>query len=72
MNEVTQPKITKDMPIQHVLETYPQTSEILMEAGLGCIGCPFSQQETIEQGFSVHGMDSEEIDEIVEQLNAAR
>ncbi|WP_286151770.1 DUF1858 domain-containing protein [Sporofaciens musculi] len=41
--------------------------EVLMEAGMGCIGCPHSQMESIEEGAMGHGIDP---DLLVEKLNA--
>lgn len=62
-------KITKDMKIMEVLDAHPEAGELLMEAGLGCVGCPMSMHETIEQGFSVHGLEAEEINGIIDELN---
>ena len=31
--------ITKDMSIIEIVQTYPDTVEILMNAGMGCLGC---------------------------------
>ena len=38
-----------------------------MEAGMGCIGCPHSQMESIEQGAMGHGIDP---DLLIAKLNA--
>lgn len=62
-------KITRDMKINDVLEKNPEAAQTLFEAGLSCIGCPLSMHETIEQGFSAHGMDDDDIDEIIKELN---
>ena len=32
-----------------------------------CLGCPASQQETLEEACSVHGID---VNEVLEKLNA--
>ena len=32
-----------------------------MRFGMGCIGCPSSQMETLEQAAMVHGLDVEDI-----------
>jgi hybrid cluster-associated redox disulfide protein len=37
-----------------------------MSFGMGCIGCPASQAETLEEASLVHGMD---IDKLLEALN---
>ena len=49
-----------------MLEIAPDKAEILMEAGMHCLGCPASQAETLEEACMVHGID---VDELVEQLN---
>ncbi len=59
-------KLNKNMTIGEVVRTYPQTVEILMDFGMGCVGCPASQAETLEQAAMVHGFD---VDEIMEKLN---
>ena len=59
-------KVTKDMLIGEVVSKYPETIEILMGAGMHCLGCPASQMETLEEACEVHGIDA---DELVEKLN---
>lgn len=59
-------KIEKTTKIGELLETAPDKAEILMEAGMHCLGCPASQAETLEEACMVHGID---VDELVEQLN---
>ena len=53
--------ITKDMTIGEVVKNSPEKAEILMSFGMGCVGCPSSQMETIEQACSIHGLDLEEV-----------
>ncbi|WP_294146332.1 DUF1858 domain-containing protein [uncultured Selenomonas sp.] len=31
--------ITKDMSILEVVQKYPDTAEVFMNAGMGCLGC---------------------------------
>ena len=59
-------EIKKTMTIGELLEKAPEKAEILMEAGMHCLGCPSAQAETIEEACEVHGIDSEEL---VEKLN---
>ena len=59
-------KINKDMKIGELLEQAPEKAEILMEAGMHCLGCPASQAETLEEACEVHGIN---VDELVEELN---
>lgn len=58
--------ITKDMLISEVIQRKPRTIELLMMVGLGCIGCPASMMESIEQGAMTHGIDP---DVLVQKLN---
>ena len=52
--------VSKDMTFGELLMTYyekcPKIVDDLMEAGMGCIGCPHSQMESIEQGAMGHGV----------------
>lgn len=64
-------KVSKEMTIGELLSTYyavcPQIVQVLQEAGMGCVGCPSAQGESIEEAAMVHGMDAELL---VEKLNA--
>ncbi len=60
-------KFNKDTKIGELLEAAPEKAEILMEAGMHCLGCPASQMETLEEACEVHGID---VEQIVEKLNA--
>ncbi|RKD31931.1 DUF1858 domain-containing protein [Thermohalobacter berrensis] len=59
-------KITKDMLIGEILKQNPKAAEILMGFGMGCLGCPSSQMETLEEAANVHGID---LDKLLEELN---
>lgn len=58
--------ITKDMFISEILKQKPDAAPILMNFGMGCLGCPSAQMETLEQAARVHGIN---IDELIEALN---
>lgn len=58
--------ITKNMSIGEVLMIDLDTAPIMMEYGMHCMGCPFSQMETLEMGCAAHGSD---VDELVRKLN---
>ena len=60
--------ITKDMGIMEVIRQYPDTVEVFMNAGMGCIGCAAAHFENIEQAAMVHGLD---LDALMEDLNGA-
>ena len=58
--------IEKTTKIGSLLEENPEKAEILLEAGMHCLGCPSSQMETIEEAAMVHGIVP---DELVAQIN---
>lgn len=60
-------KFNKDTRIGEILEVAPEKAEILLSAGMHCIGCPASQMETIEEACDVHGID---VEDVLEKLNA--
>lgn len=64
-------KIAKDMTIGDVVKTYPHLAEILLSHGVHCVGCGARYFETLEMGLKGHGMSDEQVDKIVEELNAA-
>lgn len=60
-------KITKDMTIGEVVRQNPKSAEILMSFGMGCVGCPSAQAETLEEAATVHGL---KLEELITALNA--
>ena len=57
---------TKDMTIQKLIELNEGAAEILMNAGMHCLGCAMAHGETIEQACAVHGID---VDALMAQVN---
>lgn len=60
-------KFNKDTQIGEVMALAPEKVGILLQVGMHCLGCPASQIETLEEACAVHGID---VDEVVEMLNA--
>ena len=58
---------TKEMTIGQVLRTNPEAAEILMGFGMGCLGCPSSQAESLEDAAMVHGINIDILMEALEQ-----
>ncbi|MBZ9609744.1 DUF1858 domain-containing protein [Clostridium estertheticum] len=54
-------RITKDMTIGEVVRQNPESVEVLMSFGMGCVGCPSAQAETLEEAAMVHGLNLEEL-----------
>lgn len=61
-------KITRGTRINELTDN-EDLVEVLFEFGLGCVGCQFSEFDTIENGCEIHGFSDEEIDELVKKLN---
>ena len=59
-------EITKDMLIGELIRKKPETVETLMRFGMGCVGCPSSQMESLEEAAMVHGLD---LDKLMAALN---
>ncbi len=60
--------ITKTIGITELVQKYPAAAMVLMQSGMGCLGCAAAQFETLEQGCMAHGID---VDALVKNLNAA-
>ena len=59
-------KIDKTMLIGELVHMDELIPEMLMAAGMHCLGCPSSQMETIEEAAMVHGI---EPDALVKEIN---
>ena len=59
-------KITKDMGLVEIIQSYPETIEIFQKYGFGCLGCAAARFENLEAGAKVHGVDP---DKMVEEMN---
>ena len=59
-------EFNKDTKIGELLEKAPEKADILLEAGMHCLGCPASQAETHEEACMVHGID---VEEVLKELN---
>ena len=58
--------VTSDMLIGDILMKYPESAYVLMNCGMGCVGCPASRGESLEEACMVHGLDC---DEVLKYLN---
>ena len=58
--------VNKDMLIGEILAISPKLADILMDAGMHCVSCPASSMESLEEACEVHGID---VNEIIEVLN---
>ncbi|VYT89530.1 DUF1858 domain-containing protein [Clostridium tertium] len=58
--------ITKDMTIGEVVKMKDGAAQILMSFGMGCVGCPSAQAETIAEAAMVHGLN---LNDLLDALN---
>ena len=62
-------QVTKDMNIREMVLMDEGIAQILMSAGMHCLGCMMSHFENLEQACAVHGIDTDAlVDEINEYL----
>ena len=59
-------EIIKDMTIMEVIKVDEGIADILMSAGMHCLGCAMAHGESVEQAAAVHGIDA---DALVNAIN---
>lgn len=59
-------KIDKDTKIGDIIEKEPKKVDVLLQAGMHCVGCPASYEETLEEACMVHGID---VEDVLEEIN---
>ena len=64
--------ITKDMSILEVVQKYPDTVDVFVNAGMGCLGCAAANFENLEQACAVHGIDADALEVKLNEYLAAK
>jgi len=59
-------QINKNMLIGEMIHMDELIPNMLMAAGMHCLGCPSAQMETLEEACMVHGIDC---DDLVSKMN---
>lgn len=71
---MSQATIHRQMTIEEILSLFPMKAQRLSQeitnAGLHCVGCSAATWETLEAGMYGHGKTENEINGLVEKLNA--
>lgn len=66
--------IHRHMTIEQILSLFPfkaqKLAQEITKAGLHCVGCHAATWETLEAGMLGHGMTDDQINELVNRLNA--
>ena len=65
------PAITEKTLISALIDEHPEVAEILMSYGLHCVGCHFSEFDTLEDGAMMHGLSDEDVEMMVRDINEA-
>jgi len=62
-------KINKNTNIQDLIEANPDLDDVLYEYGLHCGSCYAAGYDSIEAGAQMHGLEDDEIEELIQELN---
>lgn len=54
-------QITKDTLIGDMLQLDRGIAAILMQSGMGCVGCPSAAMESLAEACAVHGMNADRV-----------
>ncbi|MDR1619995.1 MAG: DUF1858 domain-containing protein [Clostridiales bacterium] len=54
-------RVTKEMTIANILNMDEGIADILMSAGMHCLGCAMAHGEDLGQACAVHGIDANEM-----------
>ncbi len=58
-------KLTKQTTMGEMLEDDMGIAYILMQCGMHCVGCPSSIGESLEEACAVHGLDADEVMDVI-------
>ena len=65
-------KIDKTMLIGELVQMDELIPQMLMAAGMHCLGCPSSQAESLEEACMVHGIDCNDLVSKMNEILADR
>jgi len=63
-------EVNSGMNFVEVMQKCPEAGEIMMKHGLHCVGCAMAHAESIEEGCRGHGMSDEDIERLMDDINA--
>lgn len=63
--------VSKEMIVSEVIEKWPLAADIMESFGLTCTGCSVNTMESIEAGAHGHGIQDDQIDTMVKEINEA-
>ncbi len=65
-------EINKNMMITEILRVDEGIADILMDAGMHCLGCIMAHGEDLEQACAVHGIDANELESKINDYLASK
>ncbi len=65
-------QINKDTAIEDLIEENPEMNDVLYEYGLYCGNCFAAGWDTLEEGAKMHGLEDDEIEELIQELNKVK
>ena len=68
VENLSEQKITKDMIIADIIKVDENLIPVLLNAGMHCVGCPSSLGETLEEAAEVHGIDADELCDLLNEF----
>jgi hybrid cluster-associated redox disulfide protein len=69
MTKQKEQKINKKMKVSDVVNEYPDIIPLLMGYGLHCVGCHYSDVDTLESGAKLHGISDEDVEMMINDCN---
>jgi len=60
--------VNKDMLMGEIVTKYPDAIYALMDCGMGCVGCPASQGESLNDAAMVHGLNPDDVMDYVNHV----
>lgn len=68
-NKIKKIKIPKDIGITTLVQTYPIVVDVLQnDYEFHCVNCMFSEFDTLENGAMLHGIEDEDLDDLIIHL----
>ena len=68
VENMSEQKITKDMMIADIIKVDENLIPVLLNAGMHCVGCPSSLGETLDEAAEVHGIDADELCDLLNEF----
>ena len=65
-------EIRKDMTIMDIIRQDEDIADLLMAAGMHCLGCVAAHGETLDEACQVHGINTDALLALINQFEASK